>query len=265
MNPDKSVVLYFKKNSAASEAYKILRTNLLFSKDGKSPKVIVVTSARAGEGKTTTASNIAVAFMQTRHKTLLIDADMRKPNVHQKFNLSRLKGLSTLLNNASTLDETIQHTDEPLLDIITAGPTSRDSTELLSSKTLKDTFDELRAIYDIIIVDTPPVCSLTDATLISLISDGVVLVVGEGAISMRDIKASKEHIEKVGSSILGVVYNKIGSSMGVGGKYYMYYKYQYYNKYYYGGGYYNEDVDGNDNDKLNKKSSPRRRKRKSVS
>lgn len=228
---NKSLIMHLRKRSPAAEAYRMLRTNLLYAKNGTLPQVVVITSTTAGEGKTTTSCNLAFAFAQTGRKVLLIDGDIRKPAIHQLFGLSKLVGLASVLKNPETLSEAIYHIEECNLDIITSGPSLSDPTELMSSATLIEVFNTLKKMYDIIIIDTPPVGIVTDAAMFAPVSDGYVLVVAEGSASVSEFKNAKEHLLRVGADIFGVVFNKMGIVLGRDSYYYKYY----YNKYYYYG------------------------------
>lgn len=229
----KTLVIHTKKRSLAAEEYRKLRTNLLYSKDNGLPQVLFVTSAVAGEGKTTTSSNIAISFAQTGRKVLLVDSDIRKPSVHQLFGISKLNGLSRLLKKQITLEEAITHIDELNMDIIPAGPSMYDPTELYSSLYFNEVYAELRKMYDVIIIDTPPVSVVTDAALISHIADACIIVAGEGSATTAELKNAKEHLERAGTHILGIVFNKVGSILSKGSYYYKYY----YSDYGYGYGY----------------------------
>ena len=229
----KTLVIHTKKRSLAAEEYRKLRTNLLYCKNGTLPQVIFVTSAVAGEGKTTTSSNIAISFAQTGRKVLLVDSDIRKPSIHQLFGISKVNGLSKLLKKQITLDEAIQHIEEVNMDILTAGPSMYDPTELYSSLYFNEVYAQLRKMYDVIIVDTPPVSVVTDAALISHIADACIIVAGEGSATTAELRNAKEHLERAGTYILGIVFNKVGSIISKGSYYYKYY----YSDYGYGSGY----------------------------
>jgi len=227
----KSLIMVNKKRSPATEAYRMIRTSLLYSKNGQLPQVIIVTSTRTSEGKTTTASNLALAFAQTGRKVLLLDGDVRKPSIHQLFGISKLKGLTSLLKNTSTITESVFHIDDYNIDIMPSGPSMSDPTELLSSSILSEIFNELKEMYQVILIDTPPVGVVTDAAMLAPIADGYVIVVSEGGATVAEFKNAKDHLEKVGADILGVIFNKMGAVLGKDSYYYKYY----YNRYYYYG------------------------------
>ncbi len=219
----KTLVVHTKKRTQAAEEYRKLRTNLLYSKNGTLPQIIFITSSVAGEGKTTTSCNIAVSFAQTGRRVLLIDCDIRKPSVHQMFGISKVNGLSKLLKKQITLEEATQFIEEVNLDVIPAGPSMYDPTELYSSIYFTELFEQLRKMYDVIIVDTPPVSVVTDAALISHVSDACLIVSSEGAATTAELKNAKEHLDRAGACILGVVFNKVGSILSKNSYYYKYY------------------------------------------
>lgn len=225
MSVHKSLVMHNSKSSVAAEAYRMLRTNLLYAKDGAMPQVIAVTSTLAGEGKTTTSCNLAISFAQMGKKVIIIDSDIRKPSLHQIFDLSKMNGLSDLLENPENLENYIHHMDECDIDILTSGPSTQTASEALSSKNLIIIFNKLRKLYDVIVVDTPPVGVVTDATMLQPVTDGYVFVVSEGQATVSEFKRAKEHLIKVGAEIFGVVFNRLGAVLGTNN--------YYYNKYYY--------------------------------
>ncbi|MEG1982024.1 MAG: CpsD/CapB family tyrosine-protein kinase [Clostridia bacterium] len=219
----KSLIMYSNRKSPAAEMYRMLRTNIINNKSRSKLQVIAVTSAIKGEGKSTTSANLAIAFAQTDRKVLLIDGDMRGPSIHQIFGISRLGGFSTALKTPTAFHESIKHIEECDIDLMPAGQTMYDPTELLSSKNLPILFEELRKIYDIIIIDTPPVGIITDAALISAIVDGYILVIAEGSSTIAQVADAKKHLVSAGANILGAVFNKMGSKMGKNNYYYKYY------------------------------------------
>lgn len=248
---NKSLVMINKKRSPAAEAYRMLRTNLMYAKNGAMPQTLVITSSRAGEGKTTTYSNISLAFAQIGKKVLLIDGDIRKPSLHQLFGTSKIAGLSSVIRDATTLDESIIRFEEFNLDFLPSGPSMSDPTEILSSSKMIAVFEELKTKYDLIIVDTPPVGVVTDTTMFAPVADGYLFVVSEGASTVSEFKQAKGHLEKIGVDILGVVFNKMGAVLGKDSYYYKYY----YNRYYYYG--YGRDASKKGKNKKSKSSGKR--------
>ncbi|MCX8129594.1 MAG: CpsD/CapB family tyrosine-protein kinase [Clostridia bacterium] len=218
---DRSLVVSCQKSSMASEAYRALRTNLLFyrTKIKEQPLTIVVTSANPGEGKSVTAANTAYVLAQSKHRTLLVDGDLRKPKIHEIFGMDCRKGLESILDGSMSFEECVRHTALPELDILGSEPGHKDSTELLYSKRLYDFISNARAKYDIIIFDSPPMGILTDSTLIATHSDGVLWVVSEGEVTGKELRRIRKHLDNMGISLIGVVYNKARISMSSYGSY----------------------------------------------
>ncbi|MFA5256490.1 MAG: CpsD/CapB family tyrosine-protein kinase [Candidatus Omnitrophota bacterium] len=178
---DGRLVSYMEKNCHLAEQYKVLRTNLYSLSQEKPLKTIVVTSSQAGEGKTVTSCNMAYALsLDTEKKTLLIDADLRRPTVHTIFGLQRKPGFVDILNGDADIESLIE---KPALDnlfIITAGTIKTNPSEILSSNRIKVLIDNLRTRFDYVIFDTPPVLNVTDATILGSLCDGIIFVVRAG-------------------------------------------------------------------------------------
>lgn len=212
-----------------SEAYSSIRTFLLFSTAGKPPKVMMVTSARREEGKTTTAINTAISLTKSNAKVVIIDADMRRPRLHKVFKVSNTAGLSSFLSGNEEFGDTlVKHTDIPDLDVITAGPLPPNPAELLGSFRLRELIDGLYPLYSYIIFDTPPILGLADAAIASTQTDGVIMVVRSGQTPKEAAQQAKKILESVNAKVLGVVLNAINEpNMKYG--YYSYYQYYYQN------------------------------------
>ncbi|MGL5416273.1 MAG: CpsD/CapB family tyrosine-protein kinase [Clostridium sp.] len=205
--------------SVAAESYRMLRTNIKYSSFDKDVKKVLFTSSIPGEGKSTTASNVALAFAQEEKKVILIDCDLRKSNVHKVFNISNRKGLTDALLSKGSMDMFIvKHND--YLDILPAGVVPPNPSEMLSSKAMEHLLAELEQIYDVIIIDSPPVKAVTDAQILSRLVDGVVLVVRTGFAKKESVKETKKELEKVGGKIIGIALNRVEDAKG---KYYYYY------------------------------------------
>lgn len=208
--------------SPVSETYRTLRTNIEFAAIDSAMQVIMVSSAGPGEGKSTTIANLAVAFSQSDRKVVLIDADMRKPTAHKTFQISNRYGLSSAISQQSTLQEVTQSTDVPNLDVITAGPIPPNPAEMLGSKRMTAMLEELRARYDIILVDTPPLLAVTDAQIVATKSDGAVLVVDQGRVKRQFAQKAIQNLQNVNARILGVVLNNVKRRSNEEAYYYYY-------------------------------------------
>jgi polysaccharide biosynthesis transport protein len=212
--------------SQMSEAFRALRTALLLSQADHPPQVILVTSALPREGKTTAAANLSVTLAQLGDRTLLIDADLRKPGIGRLLNLGSGKyaGLSSYLAGVSSLDlVTIQHPAIPNLSAIPTGPLPPNPADLLSSHKLTDAIGELRTRYKFIVIDSPPVMAATDAVILSVKADGVLLVVRSGETPKEAFTRTRDLLLSVKAHLLGVVLNAVDSSAPD-----YYYSYRYY-------------------------------------
>ncbi|TVY01259.1 CpsD/CapB family tyrosine-protein kinase [Cohnella terricola] len=207
--PNWSLITENNPKSPISEGYRMLRTNIEFSTIDQKLQVLMVTSSKPSEGKSTTCANLAVAFAQADKKVLLIDADLRKPSQHHIFGKSNRKGLTTALFNPQELTSVIQSTGTDNLSVIHAGPTPPNPSELLSSKTMSSLLASTRELYDVIIIDTPPIMSVTDAQIVATQSDGVVLVIDSGKVKKEIAQKAKALLDHVNARLLGVVLNKI--------------------------------------------------------
>src|SRR5467141_899135 len=212
--------------SQMSEAFRALRTALLLSQADHPPQVILVTSALPREGKTTAAANLAVTLAQLGDRTLLIDADLRKPGVGRLLNLAggKYAGLSSYLAGVSSLElVTIQHPVIPNLSAIPTGPLPPNPADLLSSHKLADAIAELREKFKFIVFDSPPIMAATDAVILSVLTDGVLLVVRSGETPKEAFTRTRDLLASVKAHLLGVVLNAVDSSAPD-----YYYSYRYY-------------------------------------
>jgi len=212
--------------SQMSEAFRALRTALLLSQADRPPQVILVTSALPREGKTTAAANLAVTLAQLGDRTLLVDADLRKPGVGRLLNLGSGKyaGFSSYLAGVSSLElVTIQHPTIPNLSAIPTGPLPPNPADLLSSHKLTDAIAELRAKFKFIVFDSPPIMAATDAVILSVQADGVLLVVRSGETPKEAFVRTRDLLLSVKCHLLGVVLNAVDSSAPD-----YYYSYRYY-------------------------------------
>ncbi|MBZ5539037.1 MAG: polysaccharide biosynthesis tyrosine autokinase [Acidobacteriia bacterium] len=242
--PHIELVSHHLPKSQTSEAFRALRTALLLSQAGKPPQVIMVTSALPREGKTTAAANLAVTLAQLGDKTVLVDADLRKPGVGRVLNLAdgKYAGLSSYLAGVSSLDlVTVQHPSIENLLAIPTGPLPPNPADLLSSRKMAEAIVELRKKYKFIVIDTPPVMAVTDAVILSVLADGVLLVVRSGETPKGAFTRTRDLLYSVKCRILGVVLNAVDASAPD-----YYYSYRYY-PYSYGYGQENGSKDASEN------------------
>jgi len=196
--------------SPITESYRHLRTSLLLSSAGKPPKTILVTSSQPAEGKTTTGINTAFMLAQTGAEVLMLDCDLRRPRLHAQFGLPNTKGLTTWLSGEKNLDGLIQTCDKaPNLKILTSGPVPPNPAELLGSEEMRKLLNTLSEQYAHIIIDSPPAISFTDASILSTMVDGVILVVHGGRSSRAVVRRAKQQLLDVGAHIFGVVLNNV--------------------------------------------------------
>jgi len=209
--------------SVAAEAYRTLRTNIQFSSFDEEMKIITVTSSRPSEGKSTVACNMAVTFAENGNKVLLIDADLRRPTVHKKFKLPNSLGIVNLILEPDRMSEIVHEDVIEGLDIVTSGAIPPNPSELLGSKRNRALLSKLRLEYDTIILDTPPLLAVTDAQVLTTISDGTIIVAQHGVTKKDEILQAKGLLEKVKGNILGVVLSQIPVDDN---SYYYYYSYE---------------------------------------
>lgn len=222
--------------SPVSESFRALRTNTMFAGVDKPLYRIMITSATPQEGKTTVSTNLAVVLAQGERKVAVIDADLRRPQVHRKFGLYNRVGLSDLFLLMRPLDSlpqgVIQYSAAAKLAVITSGKLPPNPAELLTSQKMSQFLDMLGKEYDIILIDTPPVLTVTDAAALAPCVDGVLLVAMPGKTRLRDFQQAYEQLKTVGARVLGVVLNEVDQR----NRKYGYYYNRYYSKYsyYYG-------------------------------
>jgi succinoglycan biosynthesis transport protein ExoP len=190
-----------------SEAYRALRTALLLS-SARELKVVAVTSAVAGEGKTATASNLAIVLAQLGRPVLIVDADLRKPRLHQVFRLSNQTGLVTFLTSSADNDTIIQASTIPNLWIMPSGPIAPNPSELLASDRMRDWLAAVRARFEYVIIDTPPALAVTDATIVGVLADGVVLTLRSGKVTREEARLCRDRLRQADVRILGAVLNR---------------------------------------------------------
>ncbi|WP_414042228.1 CpsD/CapB family tyrosine-protein kinase [Macrococcus sp. EM39E] len=220
-NDIKQLEIVHRPKSVISEQIRTLRTNLLFTSADIVINKLLVTSSEQGEGKSTMSANLAVSFAQAGYKTLLIDADLRKPTQHKVFEVMNVKGLSNLVAGQVDLEAAIKKDVQPKLDLLSSGPIPPNPAELLGSLAMEKLLDDLEKIYDIIILDTPPVLAVADSQILGNLVDGSLLVVNSKTTHRDKVKDAKNQLDKSSSRTLGVVLNDLNKKDD--GDYYYYY------------------------------------------
>lgn len=229
--PSKGVFVADQPRSPISEAFRSMRTSLEFFSVDQKLQTMIVTSSGAEEGKTTIASNLAVILAGSNKNVLLLDADLRRPNVHKRLMISNRVGLSDLIRGKLEIPDVIQvSTEIPFLSVITSGSLPPNPAELLGSLRMSKILKELRDQFDMIVIDTPPAI-VTDAQILASKADGVIYVIRPGKTRAVIARTPLEEFERVGANIIGVVMNRIPHNRG----------------YYYGGfEYYSPSIYGNE-------------------
>jgi polysaccharide biosynthesis transport protein len=232
-DPTRDLIVLTAPKSSVSESFRGLRTNILFSSAKQVPKVILITSSAAQEGKTMVASNLAVTMAQSGGKTLVLDCDMRRPRVHKIFNALREPGMSNILVGETSWEKTVQATKIENLYFIPSGPIPPNPAELLSSDLMEELIKGLRDRYDRIIIDSPPITAVTDSVVMGRknVTDGLVMVIKAGKLSRDIIGSTIRQLRDINVHFLGAVLNDISFAKD------QYYSYHYH--YYYG-----EEPDG---------------------
>jgi capsular exopolysaccharide synthesis family protein len=193
--------------SPIAEQFRSIRTNIQFASIDEEIKTIVVTSPGQAEGKSTTASNLAVVLTQQGNKVLLIDSDLRKPTVHFTFQLSNVHGLTSVLTKQLTLDKAIQTTSEKDLFVLTSGPKPPNPAEVLDSNAMDHIIQDIKKEFDYIIFDTPPLSYVADAQILAGKTDGSILIIASGVTEKDEALKAKKLLNHSKSKILGVILN----------------------------------------------------------
>lgn len=215
-DPSRRLVTVLEPTGLASEAYRTLRTSLLYSFVDDPPKVIVLTSPGAGEGKSTTCANLGVVLAQADKRTLIIDGDLRKPTMHRIFGLRNMRGVVNVVAGEHSLPEVWQ---EPLvgLKVVTAGTLPTNPAELVGSRRFAELVGRARETFDYVLIDAPPVELVTDPAIVAAQGDGVLLVLDAQKTRKAAVRRSMRGLGTVGANVLGTVMNNARSN---GGDYY---------------------------------------------
>lgn len=221
-NPADRLITKHHPKSPISEAFRSLRTSLHFLTPHQEYRVMLLTSAGPSEGKSTVISNLGVTLAQSGKKVVIVDADLRRPMQHKMFNIINAAGLTNFLVNENPLDEVIQESGVENLSVIASGPIPPNPSELLESGGMRSLIQQLRARFDFVLVDSPPVLPITDAAIMASLVDGVVLVVRSGQTRVDLAKEAKETIEKARGKMIGAILNQVHYE-GDDYRYYYYY------------------------------------------
>ena len=203
--------------SVAAEAYRSLKTNIQYSSFDKEYKTIVITSSNPGEGKSTTAGNLALTLAEGEAKVLLVDCDMRKPSMHKNFRITNTYGISNILLQKQVMD--VAHCYNKNLSIITAGKVPPNPAEMLASKAMTAFLKEMKEHFDYIVLDTPPVQAVADAQILSTKVDGTLVVVRAGVTKKDEVQNTVNTLKKVNADIIGTILHAVDNTRN---------KYQYY-------------------------------------
>ncbi|MCZ7636467.1 MAG: polysaccharide biosynthesis tyrosine autokinase [Verrucomicrobia bacterium] len=217
-------------DSPHAEAYRVLRTNVLFSRKRPDANSLTVVSGGAGEGKSTTIFNLATVFAQQGQRVLLVDSDLRRPSLHKFMKTSNSVGLTNYLLKQNQVEEVIQTTKVPLLDFLPSGKLPSSSLGILNSQRMKDFIQDVKSRYDFVFFDSPPIMGVSDASILASEVDLAILVVQYRKYPQAMTLRAKQMVEKVGGSLLGVVLNNINISQDSYYYYYSGYYYDYYSK-----------------------------------
>jgi capsular exopolysaccharide synthesis family protein len=216
--------------SPHAEAYRVLRTNLLFSRKDDKLNSIAIVSAGAGEGKSTTVFNLAVVFSQSGQRVLIVDSDLRRPTLHKMMHVTNNIGLTNYLLKQNTLEEVIQTTSLPTLDFMASGKLPSSSLGILSSTQMRDLIAELKQHYDFVFFDSPPVMGVSDASILASEVDMTLQVIQYRRYPQPMNIRAKQLIEKVGGNLVGIVLNNINMSQDESYYYYSGYYHDYYSR-----------------------------------
>ncbi len=201
------LISYLEPQSEIAEAYRALRTSILLSSAAHPPRSLLVTSAVAQDGKTMTCINIGIVLAQQGKRVLLVDADMRRPNLHRSFGIKGSVGLSNILTGGMEASEAIHTTVQPNLFVIPAGPVPPHPAELLSSTLMRDLLKQWCKDYDHVILDSPPVISVTDPVVLSVQTDAVLLIIRSGQTTAAHVRRTRNLLQSVNAGLLGIVVN----------------------------------------------------------
>jgi succinoglycan biosynthesis transport protein ExoP len=207
--------VYLDPNSRVAEAYRAVRTTLIFGSPKNRAKTIVVTSPTAGDGKTTLASNLGIALAQAQQHVLLVDVNLHNPMQHKVFKVAAEPGLSSVLAHGQLLDEVVRHSCIAGLDLLLSGPKIANSSEIIAGKAFANTKAVLASKYDYIVIDTPPVLSTSDACILAALCDVAVIVYSAKRSTRMDLEQTRNALQGVGARVFGAIVNKVSHNSGL--------------------------------------------------
>jgi protein-tyrosine kinase len=207
--------------SAIAEQFRTVMTNISYVNVNHDMKSLIITSSDPSEGKSTFAANLAITYAKQGRNVVLVDADMRRPTVHKSFRISNQVGLSSVLSGNASIEDSVQYTNIPHLSVITSGPIPPNPSSLLGNKSLKSIFSKYNHPNDLVILDVPPVNTMTDASIIAAIADATLLVIPQGIAEKKSTKLAVDQLNKVKANVIGAVMNRAASNNE--NNYYYYY------------------------------------------
>lgn len=202
-----NLITQWSTKSLNAEQFRTIRTNIQFTSVGREIHSLVVTSSEAGEGKSTISANIAVVFAQQGKKVLFVDADLRKPTIHYTYDVPNVIGLTNVLTQSIEVNDAILKTNIDNLFVLTSGPIAPNPAELLGSPFMMTFIQDCKRDFDIVIFDTPPLLTVTDAQILANMCDGSVLVVSSSRSNIDKTLKAKEILQSSASTLLGAVLN----------------------------------------------------------
>jgi len=211
-------------NTPDAEAYRILRTNVEFNRKSSDDNSITVVSGGAGEGKSTTLMNLAYVCAQGGYTTLIIDADLRRPRLHTYFGVENKQGLANYLTTDATLEDVVSKVNTENLFFMSSGNTPTDAASILNSRRMTDMIEEVKSRFDLVLIDSPPILGVSDASIISSEVDHTIIVIQHRKLPRKLLQRVKQAVENVGGNIIGVVLNNVDVRSDT--------EYQYYTSYY---------------------------------
>lgn len=216
------------RHSMAAESYRTLRTNISLSQVDNPLRTLLVTSCIPREGKSTTAANLGVTFAMAQQKVLLVDADLRRPILHRLFGVPNSQGLTHTLSDTIEFEQVFTPTKVANLWVVTSGIIPPNPSELLGSQKMRMFLEHAKQQFDIILLDSPPISSLADASVLGAVVDGVLFVIKVNMANRDLIEKAKDQLQTVGANIIGTVLNDVDIKRDGYYKYYYYYNYEYY-------------------------------------